>query len=88
MENAPSSVIMRKKTRRNNVDAGKSQGLHELSEERTNSSCLIVPGSPAAKLKLLVEKQVSRCLRGLAQQAWREPDFRCEIAPCAADQSC
>src|SRR5229473_221506 len=55
----------RKKTRRNNMDAGKSQRLHLVG--RSNKFSFLT-ASPAAKLKLLVEEQVSGGLPVLHRQ--------------------
>src|SRR5712692_1620538 len=55
----------RKKTRRNDMDAAKSQRLHLLG--RSNKFSFLTM-SPAAKLKLLVEEQVSSRLPVLHRQ--------------------
>src|ERR1700693_658871 len=68
----------RKKTRRNHVDAGKSQHLQLLW--RSNGFTLMIAArSPPAKLKLLVEEQVSRRLPFLHRQGGESLMFNMKL---------
>jgi len=76
----------RKQTRRDYVNARKSQRLN-CSAGRASSGSPIAPGSPPAKLPLITKSSRYREVLRSCTASVARPDFRCDPSPCAQDQS-
>ena len=80
-------VHLRKDTRRNDMDAGKGQGL-QLGAGRTTSAFPSRPGAAAAEPAMLVKEQIARSLAVLNRQRGEGVRVPRETASCAPDRWC